>query len=328
VAGTPEDLSDRLPRERQPEAEVDLGMQYPLSSSWGPYGLMRAAGVTGGRYFLMSYNPRGRTDVVYDYSRCNLYPPDLRSRGRILADMSRRPFAAALVKAWNMMANHRISVADITAPLNQVGRGRREMEYAVGAGMPGWCFSCRSDYQQFFRDAERYLEALDEACGLLGRTLAAKAADDVDARYRADAELFHHTLLVIRFQLNERVIAAKGVPGDAWEQGDLRWHVGAREFILAGGVEPGGFPALDRAAGEAVLLARKRFLERYGGTPFGELVRKNPVQTYRLDSSVMQMEQEVSSSRTPSESQTDAPPTRKGPGAGSKGSGSSSGSGK
>jgi len=114
-----EDLSERL-RKSLERAKIRAG-DHPLPSAYGPYGLMRLAAVTGGRYVLWSWNPSGRTNVRYDYRRCDRLPPDLRPRRTIRADAARRRLARALLDAWHNIANRRVSAAVSSGP----GRRRR-----------------------------------------------------------------------------------------------------------------------------------------------------------------------------------------------------------
>ena len=132
VEGLQEDI-----RERHPEGEITWASEnysFPMPSTYGPYPLMRAAAVSGGRYVLWSWNPGGRSDVVLNFQRCDLYPASLASRSVQAKQARRDPLARGLLEAWNLVADNRVSVARTTAPFGGAGLRSREMQYAKGAG--------------------------------------------------------------------------------------------------------------------------------------------------------------------------------------------------
>jgi hypothetical protein len=92
-------------------------VEVPIPSGFGPYGLMRAAGSTGGCYVLWGWVQGDTAPLHFDYGKCDLFPPDLRSRPEILADLPRRPLAQALLQAWATMADVQPGLVRQTPPL-------------------------------------------------------------------------------------------------------------------------------------------------------------------------------------------------------------------
>jgi len=274
--GEEEDLRERLSSVQE---EAPRRYWFPLPSGFGPYGLMRAAGESGGRYVLWSWNPEGRSDVTYDYARCDLFAPDLRDRRAILAD--RRPLAAALLRAWHAVANDRVRVASVTPPLRPDGRTPLEMAEAPSGGFLEEQWEDRGSHERFLAVVPRTIEAIDGAVGLLEGALAhaGPAADAVERRLRADADLFRHTLLVHRFQLEEALAAARPLPRDAWEDRRLVPGLEPRWFLAGERVDEAPW---DGAAALRLRADRERMLRTYASTPFGETVRRNSVHTFRV----------------------------------------------
>ena len=231
-----EDLRERMRALREDERAGAAGV-YPLPSGWGPYGLTRAAAETGGRYVLWSWNPRGRSDVVYDYSRLDLFPPDLRPRESLLADVRRRPLARALMTAWHLVSQPNAAVAAVGPPVEDDLRTPQP----VGETRLARCLACEwidwADVMSHRRLVGKTIEALDDAVAVLDRALrkAGEPTDDIERRLSADADLFRHTLLVLRFSLGEIDEVNRLIGNDAWDQPD-RYPMAARqEFLLRGG---------------------------------------------------------------------------------------------
>jgi len=281
-----EDLRERL-QHNLPPSRGDAGA-HPLPSSFGPYGLMRLAAITGGRYVVWSWNPTGRSAVKYDYGRCDRFPPDLRSRSAILAEVPRRPLARALLDTWHLMADRRVGLARITPPIARDRMSPREMVEVRSDSC--LCMSWRDEAQHrdFLRDVARVLEALDEAIARLDAAIEGtpERPDDVDMRLLADAHLFRHVLVVQRFSLGEAAAVAKHLPADAWDHPDVYPTLFPDDFLLRGSdpekVVPRTKRVFDREQAERVTEDRKFMLRRYRGTPFGETVAKNEVCTYRF----------------------------------------------
>ncbi len=284
-SGEHEDLQDRRHEKQREDALHNYF--FPLASSFGSWSLMRAAGLTGGRYILWSWNKSGRTEIRYDYSRCNMFAPDLRSRRDIRSDIPRSDVARALLDAWHRIANHKVRIATYSAPVEKNYRTAREMELVRGDNEMPFSFHDEKDYKQFLKSAERALPALDAAITRLKPFAESVGDDDRERRYYADAALLHHILSVKRFQLGEAYAAAVGLPKDAWKNKDLTplldsvWYLDPAKD--AKDVHPRNVPLYDKARGKKITEARKTHLRKYIGTPFGELVRKNGVFTYRLD---------------------------------------------
>ncbi len=135
-AEEPEDLGARLGFPSVAEM-ADASRTYPIPSGFGPYGLMRLCAVTGGRYVLWSWNPGGRARVTYDYGRCDLFGADLRSRERILSEVTTDPIAAATLAAWHALLAAD-GVVDQTPPLDKDGKTARAIDDTPGSADFRW----------------------------------------------------------------------------------------------------------------------------------------------------------------------------------------------
>jgi hypothetical protein len=281
-AGNPEDLQARLKEKHAPEALERYW--FPLPSSFGSYPLMRLAGVSGGKYVLFSWNPAGRSDVSYSYSRCNLFGPDLRPRKAIHADVRTRPLARAILKAWHQVANEDAHVVDVTPPLESDARKPLAMQETSGPILP-FHWDTRREYEQFMARAPVHHAAIGRGIETLRAGLAEPRKDDVDTRYEADLMLFLHTLEVRYFQLGEALAAARTLKvKTAWDRLPLHpgldpdWFVAPQDKLDI----PTGVDLRNEKAGAEVRAARQAFRKRFAGTPFGELVHRNGLTTYKL----------------------------------------------
>lgn len=313
-----EDLAERMDRVDRKAMER---YAFALPSSYGPYALMRLCAETGGTYVLWSWNPEGRSDVRYDFGRCNLFPPDLRSRDEILRDARQRPAARALASAWNEIANRDVQVARITPPLTRNAAAPMAMDFARGRGGLSYRWRDAYEWKLFLKRAPRTLEALDRAIGLLGRGLQRPPADAVDRRYHADADLMRHVLRVLRFQLGEALAEARRLPKTAWRDESLHPGLDPVRYLDEGpDVVPHVVRIHDTLGGATVVKDRQRMLTAYRGTPFGEQVDRNAVYTYKLD--WRPVGRGKPAKRTPAESDSPRPST---PGGGSRGGGPTTG---
>jgi len=284
---------------------------------------MRLAALTGGRYVLWSWNPSGRSTVNYDYGRCDRFPPDLRSRGAILAEVPRRPLARAMLDVWHRIADRRVGLARITPPIAKDRVSPREMEEARSDCC--FCMSWRDEAQHrdFLRDVTRVLKALDGCIATLDAAIehTPERPDDIDLRLLADAHLFRHVLVVQRFSLGEAVAVARHLPADAWDHPDLYPALFCDEFLLRGSdpekVIPRTKRIFDPEQAERVTEDRKFMLRRYRGTPFGETVARNEVVTYRFAFGRKIVRKPGEGARNPAESDQDEGPTTR-PGGGSR----------
>jgi hypothetical protein len=321
-AGNAEDLDERL---KPPIVKVERTDDYffPVSSSFGPYGLMRVCAQTGGRYVLWSWNPYGRSDLEYDWSKCGLFAPNLRSRAEIRKDILRRPLALALVRAWHALAKPKsVRVADSTPPLRRDARTPQAMEEFYGDGGLPFSWHERGDHVAFLARARRHLRAHEEAIAFLEGALAgASKRDAIDRRYGADAALLLHTLRVLHFELKEAYAEAQDVPEDAWDHPGLVPGLESERFIHAGrdpeGIEFEYVRLNHEEAGERLVEHRRRFLDKFLGTPFGEIVARNGVVVYRFV--LRPIRTGPGPRRSPSESKdpqegTPTPPTSRGGG--------------
>lgn len=264
------------------------GPSVAVPSGYGPYGLMRACGLTGGAYILWGWTAGAGTSFRFDYARCNLFPPDLRARAAILDDVRRRPLAFALLRAWDALAL--AGVADHTAPIQ--GTAGRPM--AEVRGLDFWLsgvFESARDRDESVASARSSLGELDGV--LIALTEAIRGAgdpkDDVDRRYRADADLLQQALEAIRFRTHEYILWSSSLPAKAWRVKrskspyveDEIWIEGADDVV---DVRPRpGVVVQSPADAERLMASRRAFLERYRGTPFGAIVAKNDVYTWKVD---------------------------------------------
>jgi len=316
-----EDLRERL-RDSSPRSAAMRGA-HPLPSTFGPYGLMRLAAATGGRYVLWSFNPSGRSNVRYDYGRCDRFAPDLRPRDAILADVARRPLARALLGAWHIVAGSRVGLAQVTPPVDEDRRSPREMERVKGAPCACFALTDRARLRALLRSLPRGLEALDHSMRLLDNAIEKTASPDrVDARLLADARLFRHVLAVQRFCLGEVLMVAKNIPADAWDHPDQIPCIFPEQYLLRGAdpehVVPRTTQIFDHQRGADLAEQRRGMLRRYAGTPFGETVARNEVVAYRFGWGRKVPPGRGKSQRTPAQSAQPKAPTTT-PGGGSSG---------
>jgi hypothetical protein len=272
------------PGEPEPPSE-DASRYFPIPAAYGPYGLMRAAGETGGRYVLWSWNPGGRRQVHYEYSRCNLFPPDLRPRKEILKALRKNLPAAAMISAWNVLEEVPDTVVRHNAPLKKNLRTPRPLDrFPPGASM-SFTWDDKGKYREYRRIAGDAVARLDEAAKILDRALEKSPPVPEDAlarRYRADAELFRHVIRVVRFEIAEGLADTAKLPKNAWSNGNRIPGVSGRTWIRQGldpeKVRLTDVTPRDAAEGQEVLAERKRILDHYRGTPFAEIVGLNDVE--------------------------------------------------
>ncbi len=260
--------------------------EVAIPSSFGPYGLMRVCGLTGGCYVLWTWTSPARPPPSFVFDRCDLLPPDLRSRSEILSDLPQRPLALALMEAWRSLAV--AGVLEHTPPWGS-GEGHA-MERTSGLGL--WLlgvYKSAADRDQRVADItprrdemDRVIDALDDALRRAG-----EAKDAVDRRLRADADLLHQALETIRFRTEEFIRCSASIPPQSWtgEPADTP-HLEDQIWIRGGDadapVTARPLPLMDKERGARLLASRKAFLERYAGTPFGAIVAANDVYTFRL----------------------------------------------
>ena len=273
---------------KDPFEEALRRTEVAVPSSYGPFGLMRAAGATGGGYVLWGWAKGDAPVRVYDYGRCDLLPPDLRSRAQIAVDLDRRPVARALLSAWDLLEI--AGIADTTPPW-ALGRPAA-MRRSVGRdGFYLWgILEKSSERDDAVKSALAHRGRLDAVLSLLSDALtqAGDPKDDVDRRYRADAQLLQQALEAIRFRAQEYALWAQAIPKDAWRAGPkqtpwLRDETWIREGHEG---EPSGSARVepkDAQGGQRLLASRKDFLERFRGTPYAAIVAGNAVDTFRLD---------------------------------------------
>jgi len=301
-----EALKERLGEEMPAE---DAFRRYPLPSAFGPYALSRVCAETGGRYVLWSWNRSGRAQVTYDYGRCELFAPDLRSRAEIRSDVARRPIARALNRAWHALLGRDVDAVGVTPTLAENHATGQAMESRRKTPTLSTSWLDKNAHAEFLRRAESTLGALADAIRILDEAIgkAPEQPDPVDRRYVADAELLSFILAKQRFELEAAVAIAKDVPDDAWKDDT--------------------FPALQRATAQpAPIHARQKALaQRLRGTPFGEQIRRNEIRGWKLTTRQLPKKPtRGNSGGSPAFSDRDEPPTTPS-GGGSGGSGPSSG---
>ena len=285
----PEDLRERVGG--KPDPDEERFHAYPLPSAFGSYGLMRLAGLTGGRYVAWSWNPARRAKVTYEYSRCDLFPPDLRSRAEILAGIPQDPCAIAMIRAWNVLQTDAPGVRRHTPPLDESGRIPRPIDLDRWTHGLWYCWDTPEVHIAFLRAADRHIAGIGRAAGLLEAAVeqAGDPADDRGRRTLAEARLFLVTLRIIDFELREGRRAARKATLDLWGKEPGKTPGLGFRVLVPGHDVPEGVTvvvqgqASDPEAFGRVVAWRKEHLERYRGTPFAAVVEMNDVFTLPLD---------------------------------------------
>ena len=282
---------------------------------------------------LFSWNPSGRKTVVYEYSRCNLFPPDLRSRKSILADLRENAWARSMLAAWWALVDARVDVLEQLPPLRGNLRSACGMDRAQDTAWIPHSWESPGEQKQCIRLAGAAVEALDRALKILDEGLAdaGEPRTDVDQRYHAEALLFRHAARVARFELRETIAVAKEVPRSAFRKKGEKPGV-LDEWWVRRGRNPEKVRTWREAgprdidAGLALLEERKALLERFRGTPLGEELAMNTIDTAR-PVSWEETGTVPDTGRSPSQS-TDTPkPTPPPPSGGSTGGGPTTGGG-
>ncbi len=283
----PEDLRERMRKVDEKATEV---YHFPVPSGFGPYGLMRLAAETGGKYILWSWNPGGRSDLCYDYAQIDRYAPDLRSRKAIRRNIRRQPLGAAILNAWHAVGNNTISTSQQTPAIGTDWKPR-PVEELNGRGFTSTSWGAKPEWKQFLKQAPKTMAALDRALGILERAIqrTGVATDPVTRRYLVDAELWYQTLLVHRFTIGEAFVEAQKVPEKtAWDKLPFHPNLHAKRFIGSHKNSERHEVRVYEVAlhnpklGARVLASRRKFLDRYAMTPQAELVARNSVSTMRL----------------------------------------------
>jgi hypothetical protein len=269
---------------RPAKSQVSYG-RAALPSSFGAWGLSRAAAVTGGRYVLWSWKSSPAAGPTYDDVRCDRYAPDLRSRAEIFADADRRPLARVLLEAWNALSGDDASLLSVKPPV-QRGRATAMTPAPYDGAVLAACFQERSDRDRFVGRVAKTAKVLEQLEKKLAAALAASPADRdaIDRRYAADVDLLRHLCLHQRFALGEAArTAAEDIPNDAW---DGREYPGLVPSLLVPASDLGhrlvtSLPGMlrDAALFEHLKADRAAFLERYRGTPFAEIVARHYIAT-------------------------------------------------
>jgi hypothetical protein len=272
-----------------PTGGIAVGVDdMPVPSGFGPYGLSRAAGASGGHYVLWSWSKGGRGDAFrYDYAKLNRMPPDLRARSEILADLPTRVLAHGLQQVWADLADAKPALVSETPPW-RLGRG------AAVTGLLSELYLVGILHDAADRDADvasgaagfatinRAIERLDDVMKAAG-----PAKDDIDRRLQADADLLHHALEMARFHVKEYMAAATAIPKTFWKGKPAKEaYLPERDWVApaddSDSVETVGAPPLEAALGEALVASRKAFLEKYRSTPYGAIVARNRIQCFDL----------------------------------------------
>lgn len=260
----------------------------PLPSSFGPYGLMRAAGMSGGRYVLYSFASGGQKTVEYDYARCNLFAPDLRSRKQIRKDILDHPHAAAVLETWNDLAAVGGALVDINPPLDARAKPQRIDKFSGGTFI-SFIWDHKSEYDAFRKIVKLVLPVLEKIQTRLDEVLAepGNASTPAARRHEADALLLQHAIQKTRFELEEGLAALPPLTKKDWKK-DKRPGLIGRDWI-----QPGREPHMiildaeqepaDLDAGVRLFLQRRSLLRRLRGTPWGEQIALNGVEVSRPD---------------------------------------------
>jgi hypothetical protein len=281
-ASTPPAPIDRsLIQDLMPTA---LGL--PIPSNFGPYGLMRAAGVSGGAYVLWRWagTRGGAKRPPYIAARCDELGPDLRARDAIFADVASRPRARALMRAWTLLSTSRPPLCSVTVP--RWAERWVPLDYAL-EGICTWRLESPAERDHAVVKARAGMVQMGRVREMMDGEVAGLGVPDdpVDRRLQADVELLLHALDSMRFSVGEFILASRALPADAWSAASDGRVLEPTSFALGDGEVPrasqGPPIALqDPAAGAALVAARKAFLDRYRGTPFGAIAEQQWIYTY------------------------------------------------
>ena len=307
----------------------------PLPAAFGPHALMRLAGLSGGRYVLWSWNPTGRAKVQYDFARCHAYAPSLASRRRARKDATANRHHKACLRAWHLLLEMGGDIVAQDAPLTPNLAAPQPMDAVEPSGTFALSWREKAAWRDFLLTAENAMDVLDDAARLLDRALEKAPAERPGARRAfADARLLRHIVRVARFEAGEAFRVASRLDPAVFDDDATTHGIRPVPWIERGrdpdGIRTTAARPRDEQRARTVLAARRQMLDRYRGTPFGEQVALNEVQTFepttrpRIDLSGLPGS--GGSGRSPSESngpRPTSPPPR--PGGGSSGSGPSSG---
>ncbi len=261
--------------------------EHAYPSGWGPWSLMRLAAVTGGRYVTWSTQPTGTT-VRYDGARLDLFAPDLRARADVLDAAAKRPLRAAVVRVWGAMTDASDVVFGSTPPVRtDLESPLRMCEPSSRLGPPR-VFYEREDHQDFLAQCPRLMRLLDTAIRKISAAIARseRPRDDDARRDLADARLERHVLLCERFAWGEAYARGRRLMSRAWRDDG---RVPALDWVTYAHSRDDGTRMLDEdvdivdAERAAEVLADRNFLlDTYAGTPWGALIARNRIRTYRL----------------------------------------------
>lgn len=315
--------SDLVSREDK-DAEMSH-TNMPLPSGFGPYGLMRAAGVTDGRYVLAGWGTGGRRNVKYDYARCNLFAPDLRAREAIRKDLKRNRYLRATLAAWHILLEAGDDLIEIRPPFDARLKTPSSVDTFFQSGGVGFIWDNKAEYRQFAKAAPVAVKVLDRAIKRLDKGLKGDDVPEHLRRYHADAQVLAHICRVVRFELRECL--SLELPKDLWAKG------GRPGILRLAWVRPGRDPdnprlrssaqIWDEATANALLAERSDLLRRLRGTPWGEQIAINEINyaTANWWDKTKPGEYLKGSRRKPK------PPPPKRPGGGSSGGGPTTGGG-
>jgi len=276
--------------EVDPESGAPLRRTYEHAypSGWGPWSLMRLAAVSGGRYVTWASQPSGEP-VLYDGSRLDLLAPDLHARRDVLAAAAKRSLRATVIRVWGETTDATSSAFRSTPPVRSDLSSPIRMTLTRARFSPPTLFYERRDHDRFVAECPPLLRILDGAIRRIDVAIgrARSPRDDRARRDLADARLLRHVLGCERFAWGEAYARGRRLMARPWGADGripslqtVNWAERGgegRPAVVHADVEP---VDMDRAA---ALLADRRFLiETYAGTPWGEMVARNRIVTYRL----------------------------------------------
>jgi hypothetical protein len=289
---------------------------YPVPSGFGYWGLATLAHTSGGRYFVYDFDAPAlsearneRRKLLYDYSRLNLLAPDLRSRSRILKDLSKDVRATAIVRAWELLADEAVPVLRDLGTLERAGTS-----LAVRAARPVRSTAFFRDGYEDVDEVQKALEsvrlradAVDKALDVWSSANAKErpqppGADPLSERVEADFQLLGVQLRKVRFHLGEAEAALASI-----KPLDVSYRRARIVPVpLMGGVTlpPKGVDLKDEernARFAAMLAAAQRVATKYAGTPWSLVLEKGWMITFAKNVEILEPEEPDRPTKPPKE---------------------------
>ncbi len=277
--------------------------RYPVPSGFGYWALATLCHATGGRYFIFDFpatnlgkRQNAKRRSFYEFSRLTMLAPDLRPRARILKDLQKDARAQVLVRIWDHLA-------DESRPILQV-RGNLERRGATLSWRPAGEVRSQVNLRSWYEEMDHVREAKELAKGRVRcletalnwwRTADAKerkieaGKNTLSDRVEADFQLMGVNLKKVHFQWGEALAAIESI-----KQLDVtyrRARMVPRQLMVGLNLPRTGSDLGDEVREgrlAEVVRAQKEFAKRYAGTPWGLIISKGRLFTFRKDVRVIE----------------------------------------